>query len=282
MIEHCRLRGSRRARIVMTSDRVQQLGRRALGLQHPQPQVHVAEERSLFRRAEDGRRPELARASHVVNERGCEQQIGAQSRMQLRQLAADRRHADGVLEQSAGVRVVTVRCRRIRSQRCVGERSLHRRAERVVVDLADEELQKALELVGVPAQGRSQRRRVDVRGLEGAHLELQPVAELLHPPENAHRVALGEARIEQLDVVPDPRGDPPARIDELERQVGRAVARAQPLLPGHRVDAVHRSVLLELCDRRHASSLKPDDAADPVLLLHQLEAAIHVVERDAV
>jgi hypothetical protein len=46
-------------------------------------------------------------------------------------------------------------------------------------------------------------------GLERAHVELQPVAELLDAAEHAHGVALGEARVEQLDVVPDARVDPP-------------------------------------------------------------------------
>ena len=61
---------------------------------------------------------------------------------------------------------------------------------------------------------------IDVlRGLERAHVELQPVAEPLDASEHAHGVALGEARVEQLDVVPDARGDAPARIDELEREI---------------------------------------------------------------
>ena len=96
------------------------------------------------------------------------------------------------------------------------------------------------------------RRRIGVRrGLERAHVELQAVAELLDPSEHAHRVALREARVEQLDVVPHARVDPPARVDELEREVGRAAARAQPLLARDGVDAFDDPLLGELRDRAH-------------------------------
>ena len=61
--------------------------------------------------------------------------------------------------------------------------------------------------------------------LERPHVELEPVAEPLDPAEHAHRVALGEAAVEQLDVVPDARVDVPGRVDELEREVGRAALR---------------------------------------------------------
>ena len=91
-------------------------------------------------------------------------------------------------------------------------------------DLAGEEVEEAVELVGVAAHGRRQLRRIAVRRrLDRAHLHLQPAAEPLHAAEHAHGVALGEAAVEQLDVVPDARLDPPARVDELEREVGRAV-----------------------------------------------------------
>ena len=76
-------------------------------------------------------------------------------------------------------------------------------------DLLDQELEEALQLGGVAAQRRRQRRRVDVGCLERAHVELEPVAELLDAAEHAHRVALAEPPVEQLDVVPDPRVDRP-------------------------------------------------------------------------
>src|SRR5579884_3635157 len=115
-----------------------------------------------------------------------------------------------------------------------------------MLDVADEELEKALELVGVSPQGRRHRGGIDARGrLERPDVELQPVAEALDPGEHAHRIAFGEAPVEQLDVVPDASVDASARVDELERQICAAAARAEPLLLRDRVDALDRSVLLE-------------------------------------
>ena len=88
-------------------------------------------------------------------------------------------------------------------------------------------------------------------GLERAHLELQPVAEALDAAEHAHRVALAEARVEQLDVGPDARLDAAARVDELQREVRRAAAscaaapsarpRRRPRRPGPRPATRSRS-----------------------------------------
>ena len=100
-------------------------------------------------------------------------------------------------------------------------------------------------IAGASAAGRRPAR------LERAHVELQPVAELLDAAEHAHRVALAEARVEQLDVVPDARLDAAARVDELEREVRRAAFRPQALLPRDGVDALDGAVLRELGDRRH-------------------------------
>jgi hypothetical protein len=62
--------------------------------------------------------------------------------------------------------------------------------------------------------------------------ELQPAVEPLDASEDAHRVALGEAAVEELDVVPHPPLDASARIDELERQIGLPAAGRQPALAG--------------------------------------------------
>src|SRR5437870_9859974 len=96
-------------------------------------------------------------------------------------------------------------------------------------DLPGQELQEAVELRRVPPQRGRQRGRIVGRRLEGAHVELQPVAKPLDPAEHAYRVALAEAPVEELDVRPDPRLDPATRIDQLERQVRSARARPPPL-----------------------------------------------------
>jgi hypothetical protein len=61
------------------------------------------------------------------------------------------------------------------------------------------------------------------RLLERAHVELKAVAELLDASEHAHGISFGEPAVEQLDVVPDARFDLAGRVDQLEREVRRAV-----------------------------------------------------------
>jgi hypothetical protein len=124
----------------MAGSRVQELCGGAELLEHSQPEVDVAEQAPLLGRREHGRRAELARAADVVDERRGHQEVGAQPRMDLAELAAERRHADRVLEQAAGVRVVAVRGRRIRAQRRVRECPRDDAAQCVVVHLADQEL----------------------------------------------------------------------------------------------------------------------------------------------
>ena len=84
-------------------------------------------------------------------------------------------------------------------------------------DLGREELEKAVELVGIAAQRRHERCRVGVgRRLERANLHLQAAAEALHPAEHPDGVTLGETLVEELDVVPDAGVDAAARVDELQ------------------------------------------------------------------
>ena len=98
----------------MDGDAVEQLGPlrggEALGalLDQPQPEVDVPEQPALVGRRE--RRParELDRTPDIVDERRRQHELGAQARMELRRLAAERRDADRVLEQAAGVGVMVV------------------------------------------------------------------------------------------------------------------------------------------------------------------------------
>jgi hypothetical protein len=162
----------------------------------------MAEQPPFVGRGEDRRPAQLAGTADVVDERRGEQQIGTQARMDLGELATERRYADRVLEQAAGIRVMTVRRRRIRPQWRFRERPRDDSVKRVVVHFADEKLDEALELVGVPPKARSQLRRVDTLGrLERPYLDLELVPEPLDPPEHAHRVARLEPPVEQVDVV---------------------------------------------------------------------------------
>jgi hypothetical protein len=124
-----------------------------------------------------------------------------------------------VLEQAARVRVVAVGRGGIHAQRRLGEHVGDVPAERLVVDLRREHVDETLQLVRVAAKRRRQGRGVGVGRLESAHLQLQPVAELLDPAEDVHGVALAEARVEQFDVAPHPSRDAPGRVGELEREV---------------------------------------------------------------
>ena len=125
-----------------------------------------------------------------------------------------------------------------------------------MADLAGEEVEEAVELLRVAAHGRRQLGRIAVRrGLDRAHLHLEPAAEPLHASEHADGVALGEAAVEQLDVVPDARLDPPARVDELEGEIGRAVLRPPALLAADGEHALDGAILRELGNAGHAGSL---------------------------
>jgi uncharacterized protein (DUF1015 family) len=261
VVEDGRLRGSGRARVVVAGDRVEELGRRAELFEGAQSEVDVAEQPALVGRGEDRRRSELARTPDVVDECSGEEEVAPQARMDLGQLPAEGRDADRVLQQAARVGVVTFVCGRICTQRRARERARDDAAQRVVADLAHEELEKPLELFRVPLQARRQLRRVDtLRLLEGPHLQLELVAEALHPAEDPHRVAGCAASVEQVDVVPDAGGDPTARVDEFEREIGGSAPCTQSLLACDRVDTVHRAVLLELRDGRHEAESR---AASP-------------------
>ena len=122
-------------------------------------------------------------------------------------------------------------------------------------ELGRQELEEAVQLVRVASQPRRQPRRIRVGRLDRADLELEPVVEALDPAEHADGVALGEAPVEQLDVVPDPALDPAGRVDELEREIRRTLPRRPALLPRDCVDALDGAVGGELGDRAHAVSL---------------------------
>src|SRR3954471_1148168 len=222
--------------------------------------MDVAEQPALFGLAE-GRPPlQLARAAHVVEQRSRQQQIHPQARVQLRRLAAERRDADRVLEQSARVRVVRLGCRQPSQrgpQRLLRQEATDRPAQSVVRDLAREELEEAVQLGSVAAHRRRELGGVCLCRPQGKPVQLQPVAELLDSAEHVNGVTFREPVVEQLDVRPDARFDPPAGVDELQGEVGGAGLRAPPLLARDRIDALDNPVLCEGCNRAHAGSFTP-------------------------
>ncbi len=196
-----------------------------------------------------------------MQERRGEQEVVSEARVELRGLATERRDADRVLEQPSRVAVVPVGTGR--GERPQSAPNLRVADERVdhggkafVRDLSREELEEAVELVGIPAQRRRQRRRIRVLGgFDGSHLDLELPAEALDATEHVHSVAFAEPLVEEIDVVPDSRFHAPARVGELEREVGGAGASASPLLLRHREHALDGPVLGELGDRGHVASL---------------------------
>jgi len=158
VVQDRRLGRARTARVVVHRDAMEELGElRAVQslrtlLDQAEPEVHVSEKAPLGSRREGRPGAELERASDVVHERGGEQQVAAKPRMELRRLARERRDADRVLEQAAGVGVVILRCRRERCEVAVAKHRLDGRAHARVRQLGDEEVEKPAELVSVAAQ----------------------------------------------------------------------------------------------------------------------------------
>ena len=232
---------------------------RSVLLDQAQSEMDVSEQAPLVGRAERGRRAELEGPARVVEQRGCKQEIGSETRMELRDLATHGRHADRVLEEAAGVGLMPVGGRGIRPEVGGCENALDQVPEAGVRDLGGQELEEALELVHVAAHRRRERCRVGLGSrLDRANGQLEPVAEALHPPQHAHGVAFVEPRVVELDVLPDPRVDSAARIDELEREVRSPALRPQPLLARDRVDAFDDPLFGELRDRVHGPILGPD------------------------
>src|SRR5262249_20915493 len=237
VVQDGRLGGLGRPGVVVGGDRMKQLRTRGrverLGplFDQPRAQVDVAEQAPLGGLPEARGRLELDGAAQVVEQGRGEDEIGAEPWMKLAELAADRRDADRVLEQPAGVDVVTVRRRRQRAEPPpdfgVTEDLLHDRTEPLVRDLVRDELEEAVELLRSAAPRRCEPGRILLGcGLDRPNVELEPVAVALDAAEHAYRVALAEAGVEQLDVVPDASLDASARVDELEREVRRAALRA--------------------------------------------------------
>src|SRR5919201_5477502 len=78
--------------------------------------MHVTEQLALGGLRERRARTKLGRAPDVVQDRCRKQEIGTEPRMKLRRLAAERRHADRVLEQPARIAVMAVRRGRQRAE----------------------------------------------------------------------------------------------------------------------------------------------------------------------
>ena len=198
------------------------------------PGEHMAQQPAFVRDRDRDSAGERLGAAEVVQERRGGQQVGVEPRVQLGGLAAQRRDRHGVLQQAAGVGVVGLGGGGVshpRADPLVAEEARHQRVQPGMVDLAGEELEKAVERLGVAARSRHQLERIAaVDLLHVAHRDLQPAGVRLDPAQHAHGVALGEARAQHVDVVPDDSRDPPGTVGQLHAQERIAAAGAPRLL----------------------------------------------------
>src|SRR5262245_58641023 len=106
----------------------------------------MPEQAALLGGLEDRPARQLGGAAHVMQKRRGEEQVGAQALVELRELAADRRDTDRVLEEPAGVAVVAVDRRgqraEARAQLVVADEPPDRGLQSRVRDLRGEELEK--------------------------------------------------------------------------------------------------------------------------------------------
>ena len=107
---------------------------------------------------------ELARPPEIVHQRGRQQQVLVQARVQLADLVGERRHRDRVLEQAAEVRVVPAsRARRapqLRPQATSPSSPSSKRPKTPVMHLAGQVLEEPVELVEVPVGSGEESRRI--------------------------------------------------------------------------------------------------------------------------
>ena len=101
-------------------------------------------------------------------------------------------------------------------------------------------LEEAVELVEVAVGDGQEGGRVGraVGPGDRRHVDLQLVAEALDPPVHPHEVAALEAPGEHVGVAEGARRDGAGAVAQLQREVGRAGSRDQPLLAGAGEDAV--------------------------------------------
>ena len=184
----------------------------------------MAEHPALVAQLEPRPVGELAGLADVVEERRGHQQVGVEPRVELAEVADQRPHGDGVLEQAAEVGVVAGAGARgaaeVGGDRAAQQEALDRPQQGRIVDLAREVLEEALELLDRSVGGGQELRRVVRPGLQaldvvqlGDHL----AAEALDSPAYADRVAALEPKPDAVGLAEHPgraasrsgRGAPP-------------------------------------------------------------------------
>ena len=216
-------------------------------LDQAQAEVDVAEQPSLLGLLGTSGRAELRDAPTSWRRAAASSRSAAQPRVKLRRLAADRCHADRVLEQPARVGVMAVGDAGRRPQRPAhvrrrDEPSDHGRRSGMR-DLPARNSRKPSSSSPSRRNGRRELRRIGLG--RRSSVARRPEAGRGTSPRGRARGPRRPQRsaVEQLDVVPDARIDAAARVDELEREVWRPFAcaaaasarpRRRPRRPGPR------------------------------------------------
>ena len=175
--------------------------------------------------------------------------------MELADLADERGDRDRVLEQPAEIGVMaaagTGRAPELRRHRLGVEDPLDHLAESLVVDLAGQMLEKAVQLLDRAVGGREELGRVERVRLDPPqrrHLGREVAAEALDLAADLDRIPALETGAEQIDVAEDAGRDRAGPVAELEAQVGRAVLRLLAILAYHREAAREGSARLQRRD----------------------------------
>ena len=119
--------------------------------------------------------------------------------------------------------------------------------------LASQVLEEPLELLRVAVGGGEEVRGVQLPVLDRLDLvDLgdQLAAKALDLAGDPDRVPALEATGEPIDLPEGPRGDRPGAITQLQREIDRAVARREPVLPHARVGTLEALSRTQLGDRR--------------------------------
>ena len=223
------------------------------------PLLGQAERRAAGRARPCGRR---RGASAAASSRS-----GRSARMELRRLAAERRDADGVLEQAAGVAVVPVRGRGKLARASGGSRRRRgsgrpSRAGRGAMISAARNSRNpssssaSRRIAGASAAGvfvRSRLERADSSWSRSRNRSTRPSTRTASPSPNR---ASSRSTSVQTRASIRPLGS-----TSSSARYGAPPLRAQPLLPRDGVDALDDPVCGQLCDRAHGASLGVGAAA---------------------
>jgi hypothetical protein len=217
------------------------------------PERDVADQRARLAQRDLRPQLELERLAGVVEDRGREEQVGVEPRMERARLERQRGHGHRVLEEPAEVCVVPgARARgapEVLAERRVSEERVEQRAQVGVVDLTGKMLEEAVELLHVAVGDRQELGRVR-HGLGRApdrfELDLKLVPEPLYAPLYRDKVTPFELAGEEVGVPEGASRYRSGAVAQLDREVRRAVPRRQAVLPRareHTLDLTARSQL---------------------------------------